>query len=291
MMARGAGLWSARNQIIKSSSSTSGHPHSLDLPVSFQQRNQLVKFLWEDSESFRELEGQRGLDKFEMDPSSQRFPLTTTTGKEWKRQRPLICAAFSDLPRLSLNAAVSIDWRRTLSAHDILKHPIPQNNDRDEGPRVFKLDLKEAILEVSLIWLMRLFCGSSNSSPIPIWQERLKSSCFEFWKQSRSLHKNKKAIQNAMIRLEGALPWNCGNDNTANLEYSGILKALYTSPGLSQKQATDNAVNAMIASLDAVQSLVFWTLWNLSKTEEDKKFTRASLFLRLLFPISIFSGR
>jgi cytochrome P450 len=262
MTFKGAELWRVRKQVIEISSSLSS---SRNLPISLNRRKELITFFWKDNDSFLELEEQQGLDKSNTGIPPRRLPLTKITGTEWERQRPLICAVFSNLPKLSLEAVKVIDWRRTLEAHDI------RNNDAKittDTVMSLKVDLKQVILELSLAWLLRLFCGNIDPGPNPDWQERLKTSCFDYWKQSRALNKDKKAVHVALIAFEEALPWNYCDVELIQLEYKGLLKALHTTPGISRKQATDNAVNAMIASLDAVQSLVFWTLWNLSKTEK-----------------------
>jgi hypothetical protein len=267
MTSRGPELWNVRNRI---------NDQMIDnqrrLALSRPRRKEYILFL--NPKMLPELEDRQGLDKINTSTDAQqhhqqqRMPLTMTTGNEWKHQRNVICSAFSNLPKLSLEAVKLINWRETLFSHNMKK-------DTLDDDCMLKVDLKQVILELSLTWLTGLFCGSPGKDGEKIlWKEKLKASCFNYWKQTRALFKDKLAIQDALNELETSLPWNYNNDDDGEIiaaEYGGILLALDAAPGLARKEVTDNAVNAMIASLDAVQSLVFWTLWNLSKNDEGWK--------------------
>jgi hypothetical protein len=241
MSSKGAQLWSVRHQVL-----TENHDK---LSLSSFEKRKLVKLLC-DPHSLNDLETQRGIDKIQ-DPKQNRKALTVTVGKEWTQQRTLVSSALTGLPKLSLQATSFIDWRKILFLYKTT-----------ESESCVTLDLKEVVVEATLEWNIGLFFGTTetNSESYKI----LKSASLEYWRQTRALEKNQASIQRALKTFEDSLPWNT-NSNASNIEYGGILKTLHTS-GLTAQQATDNAVNAMIASLDAVQSLVFWTLWNLSKT-------------------------
>lgn len=240
MTVKGAQLWSARNQVLQQSQ------HKLR--VSRDRKQGFVKLLCHPS-ALVGLEAQRGLDKIPL-TIQDRKALTMTVGEEWTRQRSLICTALIGIPKLSLEACKVVDWRKVLALSNI-----------SESKNSVNVDLKEVIVQTTVDWNTALFVGNKESTSE--LSKTLKTSSLEYWRQTRALVKNKGHILLALQTLEESLPWN--NKSNADLEFGGVLKNLHES-GLGPRETTDNAINAVIASIDAVQSLVFWTLWNLSRT-------------------------
>jgi cytochrome P450 len=98
----------------------------------------------------------------------------------------------------------------------------------------------------------------------------MEQACRAFWQVSRSAE---PVASNTMALRRRALVecyYNYYNNNNENNEdggrEEGVLDSLLHC-GLSRTEAADNAVNAMIAAVDAVQALLFWTIWNLTKTK------------------------
>ncbi|KAL3931617.1 MAG: hypothetical protein SGBAC_011224 [Bacillariaceae sp.] len=192
------------------------------------------------------------------------------TGETWKNYRPILCEALQNVPKLSLQATKQVDWRAFLQQH--ASSSVAQRRDTT----TLSVDFKQVVVEAAELWNRRLFVGDNNAiTSSEEYQELLKTATLEHWKEIRAMNKNQESIQRTLLKLEGALPWNhFGKNNGAwqypengggGAEIKGLLQALFESSGLNPQQATDNAINAMIASLDAVQALVFWTLWNLSR--------------------------
>eukprot|EP00980_Cylindrotheca_fusiformis_P030669 scaffold25199_cov152-Cylindrotheca_fusiformis.AAC.3 len=238
---KGEHLWLVRDQVRKQNQDTLALNHS--------SKREFVKLI-RDPKSLHNLEIENGLDKI-TDPQQDRKALTMVVGEEWIRQRSFVCASLTGLPKLSLEAASLVEWRKTLKLFST-----------HESEHSITVDLKHVIVQTSLEWTIGLFFGTEHINSEPC--NTLKRASLEYWSQTRAFRKNKRSIQFALSSLEEAFPWN--QSNHAAIEYGGFLKTLYAS-GLGPKEATDNAVNALLASLDAVQALVFWTLWNLSKTQ------------------------
>jgi cytochrome P450 len=96
--------------------------------------------------------------------------------------------------------------------------------------------------------------------------EELATNCVHFWKATRAMHKKPRKMGKARKQLVQSLkPWGDNDDG------AGLLQSFYTPwSALTPTEAKDNAVNALIAALDAVQALVFWTWWNLSRRRRSR---------------------
>jgi len=201
--------------------------------------------------SFIQLENECNLDKLPTTNTNTKansiaLPLTQCTGTEWIHQRNLIQSAFCDIPTVSLKAAESIhfSFRKQNGKEE-------QHTATSSGVEVVRVDVKQAILTQSLSWVVRLFAGREDI--------QLEQTCCAYWKLVRARIKPPQSIPlrtKAKKAFANALSWNNG----------GVCFHLLES-GFSKEEATANAMNAMIAALDAVQSLVFWTIWNLAQSD------------------------
>lgn len=188
---------------------------------------------------FKQAEEEHGMDKIVTKGGPR--PLTVCTGDEWIRQRKLVQRAFIRIPDRSLIAVEPVNFRNIL---------------KDNSKVV---DLKQVVLDASLGWLVRLFRGQDD--------ENLEQACLCFWREVRARQKKPMPTKKAREEFVRSLKWD-----------GGVLGEISNS-GLSSKDQVANAVNAMIAALDAVQSLVFWTIWNLARTDGAWQKCRRELLL------------
>lgn len=172
-------------------------------------------------------------------------PLTRCTHDEWTRQRELVKRAFSNLPHRSLEAT------KRLLLEDVLKI-----SSTDEANGVLLVDWKQVAVTVAVQWVVHLFRGRKDA----LMEDRL----IEVWKASRSPDivspSEMKAKRQDLSKLLVPVP-----DELKTSTPEGVLDSLFTC-GISFSEAQDNAINAMIAAMDATQSLMFWTMWNLSRS-------------------------
>ena len=236
LSSRGETLWKTRQQTLKDQTIVKLPIHQQESSSS-EEEGTCVYVLSSVSE-FERLEHDHGMDKFEKTKGGEGVqPLTECTGDDWLRQRRLVRNAFANIPRLSLEAVESVPFR------DIVAWGGSVENEKNG-----LVDLKQLVLDVSLRWVVRLFRGKDD--------EVLADACIGLWTQIRAIEKNNLSIVQARKSFVRSFQWD-----------GGILLSLLKS-GLTTEEATSNAMNAMIAAFDAVQSLVFWTLWNLSHTPE-----------------------
>jgi cytochrome P450 len=142
-------------------------------------------------------------------------------------------AVFANLQEHSLVAVEPVDFANLLL-----------EDNKNNCPVI--VDLKQVVLDASLGWVVRLFRGKND--------KELEQACFRYWKEIRKPLKQKRSLDKARKSLDRSLQWD-----------TGILQEMATCDGMSLEEATENAAFAMIAALDAVQSIVFWTLWNLAR--------------------------
>lgn len=188
---------------------------------------------------FVELEETKGMDKENQPTSNKREPLTQTVGEEWIRQRSLVCAAFANIPKYSLEAVKFIDWQKA-----ILEMNDKQKQDSTHQTTIYTIDLKELIVNQTLIWVVGLFFGTKS---VDTTNQIIQTLLLEYWRQARAMVKNPSILQDSLKALDEFIS-KCTNDSSDG----GIYQALLTC-GLTKQQAIDNAINAMIASMDAVQ--------------------------------------
>jgi len=190
---------------------------------------------------FETLEQHHGMDKFpnHKNDSSAVFPLTQCTGDEWIRQRQTVKQAFFEIPQRSLEAVEPVNFDRILP--DKSKKKI--------------IDLKQVCVNASLRWVVRLFLGQDDL--------KLENAFHCFWKHNRAKNKCQKSIIKARQALIASMVvWDGGVLQSLANEFASSSRR----PDDDDAVAKANAVNAMIAAHDAAQSLLFWTLWNIART-------------------------
>ncbi len=189
-----------------------------------------------------------GLDKPDTTGIPPR-PLNRCIGDEWKRQRSQLQGAFTNLPQRSLEAARKVPFRDILEKHTIRgQDPAQQSN------KMVVVDWKQVSLDLSLLWVVQLFRGYSDP--------RLEETCMAVWEVSRS----HEPVPGHIFSQKQQDFLEClGHPDRG----TGVLQSIFQS-GLSESEARDNALNAMVAAMDGAQALLFWTLWNLSNTNKYK---------------------
>lgn len=192
-----------------------------------------------------------GFDKPDTRGRSPR-PLTQCTHEEWVRMRPQVLHAFCNLPQRSLRAV------RRVPLDAILHKCTMKTKFFGDGPTIY-IDWKEVAVSVAAEWVVQLFRGDQDT----IMVEYLH----KFWKASRSLEfVPKESMQQARYNLTSCLISSTAKGDYAKADM-GVLDSLFQS-GLSTEEAKDNAINAMVAAMDAAQALLFWTMWNLSQSKD-----------------------
>lgn len=297
MTKTGPTMWTIRNQL---QSEDSGSEHGIAIPIVRPNQKtakpNMVRVLWQTS-AFEHHETEKGMDKIVENNYSRsplihqskraRQPLTVCTGKDWDVQRPIVCGALANVPKLSLRATEHINWRTALQSAAIqgntsksFERDMPSSSSSSSSLQPLTVDLKQVVLEAAEEWNRRLFVGTSHTlTSSEEYQTLFRNAVMLHWTHSRAIVKDRALMRQSLEELEAVLPWNHFGNGKGEWEYpqhgnsgkkeaekniKGILQSLYESR-LTPHQATDNAINAIIASLDAVQALVFWTLWNLSR--------------------------
>ena len=233
MTAKGRDLWHVRKYILSENKMD-------EIPLNRTNKKghgKTLKLVCHHAE-FVVLEKTKGMDKEKQPTSNKREPLTQTIGEEWIRQRSLVCAAFANIPKYSLEAVKFIDWQKAILAMND-----KQKQDSTHHTTIYTIDLKELIVNQTLIWVVGLFFGTKSNNTNQIIQNLL----LEYWRQARSMVKNPSMLQESLYSLEASI-----HKRTNDSSGGGIYQALLTC-GLTKPQAIDNAINAMIASMDAVQ--------------------------------------
>jgi len=155
--------------------------------------------------------------------------------------------------RRPLTQCVGDEWTKSrkmiqLAFKDILWKSLEAAKSVAVPPLIGEFDLKAYVLELSTAWITHLFRGQQD--------ETMQQAVFNHWKATRDVDKKQTLIEETRVSLVESMCWE-----------GGILRSLRDA-GFDELRASDNAVNAMIAALDAVQALLFWTLWNLSHTDD-----------------------
>lgn len=228
---------------------------------------------------FQEMETKYGIDKPDADPQVQEKnakgnahhprPLTQCVGEEWLRQRCQVQVAFHQLPNRSLQVAQELvdipqilgDCAKNNKNINNTRGPSPMPSDMPDACRV--VDLKEVSIQISIQWVVGLFRGCRD--------QRLATTCRKYWQVSRSYEPVSKAVLQAKRKeFVNSFVWDhVDSVGTTSHGIQGLFTTLHPRhSGLSFSEAQDNAVNAMIAAHDAVQALLFWTLWNLSRNPD-----------------------
>ncbi|CAJ1953946.1 unnamed protein product [Cylindrotheca closterium] len=276
LTATGHNLWAVRHSLHSSSNTK-----CLLLPLNDTKKpRKSVQLVW-DASTF-EHDEEQGMDKMTVTSNSQlekprvRLPLTRCTGDVWGNHRPIVCSALANVPKLSLQATKQVDWLSILLLHRSEQTETGSNETPvpNHQPKILTVDLKQVIVEAAELWNRRLFVGDNNLiTSSDEYQGLLRKATLEHWTEIRAMNKEQGAVQKSLLKLEEALPWNHFSSNGSKWQYpdggsseKGLVQALFES-GLQPEEATDNVVSAMIASLDAVQAMVFWTLWNLSRQQ------------------------
>ena len=235
MTVKGRDLWQVRKYILSENKID-------EIPLNRTNKKghgKTLKLVCHHAE-FVELEDTKGMDKENQPTTNKREPLTQTVGEEWIRQRSLVCAAFANIPKYSLEAVKFIDWQKA-----ILEMNDKQKQDSSHQTTIYTIDLKELIVSQTLIWVVGLFFGTKSNTTTN--QIIIQTLLLEYWRQARSMVKNPSILQDSLNALEEYI-----SKQTNDSSGGGIYQALLTC-GLTKQQAIDNAINAMIASMDAVQ--------------------------------------
>lgn len=233
-----------------------GEPNTIAVvtcPDLFSQLEQEQDGVCQHQKEKSSQEDYHGLDKPDTRGQAPR-PLTRCTHDEWTRQRSLVGRAFSNLPHRSLEAA------KCIRLDDILK-----DSAMDHCNGVLLLDWKRVAVTVALQWVVHLFRGSKDT----LMEHRL----LEFWKVSRSLDKISDSVMKMKKQdLSKSLQPNDKHSTTP----VGVMQSLFEC-GLTFSESQDNCINAMIAAMDAAQSLLFWTMWNLAQRSDYWEQARATV--------------
>ena len=187
------------------------------------------------------LEQKHGMDKMHSLRNQNPYrPLTQTLGHEWVRARRLFKSALgSNFQQKSLKAVQMVELDQLL----FLQSAKPQSTE--------VLDLLHTIRQISVQWIVALLQGC----PSP----KIENAVSRYWTLIRGRDACHPCIEaRARRAVLKELDW----------EKEGSLLQSLAKCGFSQKEQQDNALNVLSAALDAIQCLLFWTVWNLSHDDD-----------------------
>lgn len=259
LQATGTDCWNLRKRALDNGD------ERVVLPVN-QQHNQSKGFLRRKRPQdtvqvlgsfglFQQLEAE-GMDKRQM-PAQTPKSLTQEIGAEWERQRELVAKkALARVKEMSLQSVDQVSW------DDLLRRDITSSEQQSSTKVV---DLKKVVVEGCLDWMMRLFAGSSYDF---LTQEGgyapLAKGFLDFWNEIRARQKSKARLDATQAILVDAIV--ALVQRKKDTEKGGIIHHIFHQK-LATEQAAMNCVNAMVAAFDATVVVVFWTLWNVSRTQ------------------------
>lgn len=222
---RGAKLWEIRQLAL--------NEPVVILPLN-SERKKFIRVFCTANDFLQEEKGS-GMDKFATAQLREIRSLTQTVGKTWKEHRAMMKLALNGIKEMSFKAAINAKIELTA------------------GFKMSKVDLKAMVQKFTLQWAVVLFYGK--------YDEEFSACFFDYFKQSRALHKNHSALSETKDKLAEIL-------NPVNED--GLISNIFKC-GLTKESSKSNCISAMTAAYDATYALVFFTIWNLAKNEMNWK--------------------